>query len=728
MRRVLFVIAAIAAAFNAFAVAPQFWRVNSAEDFLAGETEGFAITSRGELRPAPAMKKIATLTDPFVLSQTTAPNGDRFVGTGNDGKIYRLRGEELKLFYTAPEPEIYAVAFRDGALYAGSSPNGKVYRIDPESGKGTVFYDPKSAYIWAIAPLSNGDLAVATGVEGKLFRVTPKGEGKVLYDSTDTHVRSIAERKDGSILAGGSGKGRIYEIAANGSARALFDSPLNEISAIYVDTNGVGWAAGVSNVLPSSVPAKAQPKNQQQQQQQQQGAQPSGDAKKEGEATANVEVSFSFDDGGSPAAAASQAGSAEVYRISADGFVESVRKFDREMIYAISGGNNGTVLIGTGPNGRIYELKDGELALIATTPEKQVVSISSSNSTTFITTTNSGAVYRLENGLAQNAEFRSVAKDVERFSRFGHYRIIGRNLADGGVGVSFRSGNTRTPDTTWSSWSTPQSTIEGTVTAPAARYVQWKLTMPKPANDAAVDELTLGYINRNVAPEIDAIAVQDPAVVLIGSAYPASPQVVEATNPDEYGIFASLDNPRDRSTPDQGKRVFRKGYRTVTWRASDDNGDSLRYSLAFRQKGAANWLRLRDNMDETQLNFDTSQLPDGQYELRLTVTDATDNPDAPLTDTKEGVEFLVDNRPPSISVSEKGDDVVVHITDDASPVGKVEYSADAQKWIRMTPTDGIADSRDETYVLKRNAVAGKFVIVRAVDGYYNVGTQAITLR
>src|SRR5436190_1341053 len=227
MRRVLFVIAAIAAAFNAFAVAPQFWRVNSAEDFLAGETEGFAITSRGELRPAPAMKKIATLTDPFVLSQTTAPNGDRFVGTG---------------------------------------------------------------------------------VEGKLFRVTPKGEGKVLYDSTDTHVRSIAERKDGSILAGGSGKGRIYEIAANGSARALFDSPLNEISAIYVDTNGVGWAAGVSNVLPSSVPAKAQPKNQQQQQQQQQGAQPSGDAKKEGEATANVEVSFSFDDGGSPAAAASQAG------------------------------------------------------------------------------------------------------------------------------------------------------------------------------------------------------------------------------------------------------------------------------------------------------------------------------------------------------------------------------------------------------------------------------------
>jgi hypothetical protein len=730
MRRSFVLAATLALATSAFAVAPQFWRVNSAEDFLAGEGEGFAITSRGELKPAPAMKKIATLTDPFVLSQTAAPNGDRFLGTGNDGKVYRVRGDELKLLFTAAEPEIYAVAFRDGALYAGSSPNGKVYRVDPESGKQTVFYDPQQAYIWAIETLDNGDLAVATGVEGKLFRVTPKGEGKVLYDSADTHIRSVAQRKDGTILAGGSAKGRIYEIAKDGSAHALFESPLSEISSIYVDPNGIGWASAVSNVLPSTAPAKAQtaPKAGQQQQQQQQGSQPSGDAtKKEGEAsTANVEVSFSFDD--SSSTTATQAGAAEVYRIDPDGFVETVRKFDREMVYALSGGSNGSVLLATGPNGRIYQLKDGELALIAALPEKQVVSIDNSGKDTLVTTTNSGAVYRLQNGLAANAEFRSAAKDVERFSQFGHYRVVGRNLSAGSVAVAFRSGNTRTPDATWSNWSAAQTALEGSVSAPAARYVQWKLTMPKPSTDAAVDELTLAYINRNIAPEIDAIAVQDPAVVFISSAYPSSPQVVEATNPDEYGIFSSLDNPRDRAAADQGKRVFRKGFRTVSWRASDDNGDTLRYALSFRQKGTDRWLRLRDNMDESQLNFDTSQLPDGRYELRLTATDAADNPDAPLTDVKEGVEFQVDNRAPSIAVTEKGDDVVVRITDDASPVGKVEYSTDAQKWIRLTPADGIADSRDETYHLARSAVAGKYVIVRAVDSFYNVATQSITLK
>jgi outer membrane protein assembly factor BamB len=673
------------------------------------------------------MKKIATLTDPFVLSQTAAPNGDRFLGTGNDGKVYRLRGEELKLLFTAPEPEIYAVAFRDGALYAGSSPNGKVYRIDPETGKQTVFYEPKQAYIWAMEPLDNGDLAVATGVEGKLFRVTPKGEGKVLYDSADTHIRSIAQKKNGNILAGGSGKGRIYEIAADGSAHALFESSLNEISAIYIDANGTGWAAGVSNVLPASAPAKPQGGAKGQQQQQQQ-SQPSGEQKKEGEGTATVEISYSFDDSGATAAAAvAQSGSSEVYRINPDGFVETVRKFEREMIYALSGSANG-VLVATGPNGRIYEMQDGEISLLGAVPEKQIVSISNAGKSTLITTTNTGAVYRMENGIAAKAEFRSTAKDVERFSRFGHYRVLGRNLTPDTVALSFRSGNTRTPDATWSNWSAPQNALEGSVNAPAARYIQWKLTMPKATADEAIDEVTLGFINRNIAPEIEALVVQDPAVVFVSSAYPTSPQVLEATNPDEYGIFTSLDNPRERSAAEQGKRMFRKGYRTVSWRASDDNNDSLRYTLSFRLKGTDRWLRHRENMDETQLNFDTSQLPDGRYELRLSATDAQDNPDAPLTDAKEGVEFQVDNRAPSISVTEKGDTVLVRITDDASPVGRVEYSVDAQKWIRVTPTDGIADSRDETYELKRNAIEGKFVIVRAVDGFYNVATQSITLK
>ena len=721
MHRLLLLTSVLVFSVNAFAVSPQFWRVNTAEEFLAGEAEGFAITSRGELRPAPSTKKLASFTDPFVLSQAAAPNGDRFFGTGNDGKVYRLRGSDLSVLFTAPEPEIYAVAWSGGALLVGTSPNGKVYRVDPGSGAHTVFFDPQQAYIWAIEPTSDGVL-VATGVEGQLFRVDASGKGTVIYDAPDAHIRSLAVRRDGTILAGASGKGRIYEIARNGTAFAIFESTLNEITALFVDANGTGWASAVSNVLPSAAP----PKKAQTQQQQQSGTAASGEAKTESEPSATVDVSFSFED--TTATAAAQSGTSEVYRIDPDGFVDTVRKFEREMVYAITGGTNGGVLLATGPNGRIYELRDGEVSLLGAVPEKQIVSVSGSGAGAIVTTTNTGAVYRLDASPSVPAEFRSATKDAGRFSRFGSYRIEGRNLDGGAVAIAFRSGNTATPDDTWSAWSAPRNTLEGSIAAPAARYAQWKLLLQKPAQNAAIDAVTIAFVNRNVAPRIEAVAVQDPGVVFITSAYPSSPQVLEATNPDEYGIFTSLDSPRDRALAEQGKRLFRKGYRTVSWRATDDNGDGLRYTLEFRRRGADRWLRLREKVEETQMNFDTSQLPDGRYELRLTATDEKDNPVAPLSDVKDAIEFEVDNTAPRITSSVNGEGVSIRIADDLSPIVRVEYSVDAEKWIPITPVDGIADGRDETFRLDRAVVDGKFVVVRAVDGQYNIATASIAAR
>ena len=720
--RIVVALLAFLVSAQAFAVAPQFWRMRTAEDFLAGEIEGFAVTSRGQLKAAPAVQKIASFTDPFVLSQVTAPNGDLFFGTGNDGKVYRLRGSDLKLIYTAGEPEIYAVAFRDGALYVASSPNGKIYRVDPDSGQGTTLFDPKQAYIWALH-FSGNELIAATGVEGQLFRITPNGEGKVLFDSPETHVRSLATRPDGSLLAGGSSKGRIYAIAKDGSAHALYDSSMNEISSIFVDANGIGWAAGVGNTLPAQAPPRRPQPAQQQQQQSTSGQ--SSETRKE-EATANVEVSFSFEDSTPDAPASSQAGTGELYRIDKDNFVEIVRKFDREMIYGISGGPEGQILLSTGPQGRVYEYRDGEVALVATVPEKQVVSISNAGGSTVVTTTNSGAVYRIERAPNSRGEFRSAAKDVDRFSRFGHYKIEGTRVGDGNVAIAFRSGNTRNPDGTWSAWSVPSSSPEGNVPSPPGRYIQWKLNIPKPASGVVVDSVTVAFVNRNVAPVIENISVQDPAVVFLTSGFPASPGVVEATNPDEYGIFTSLEAARDRNDP--GKRAFRKGYRTIVWRARDDNGDSLRYSISFRKVGTDRWLRLRENMEETQLNFDTSQLPDGRYQIRLVASDRVDNPEMPLSETKEGIEFDVDNTTPRITATVEGDSVVVKVADDGSAVGKVEYAADAEQWVRMTPADGIADSASETFRLPKSAVSGKFVVIRAVDAFYNVATESVTVR
>lgn len=699
---------------NLSAVTPQFWKLTTPEDFLAGEIEGFAVSSRGELRPGPSLEKIATFTDPFVLSQASdLASGARFFGTGNGGKIYRLKGEKLDLLYTAAEPEIYALAFWNGALYAGSSPNGKIYRVDPVSGSATEWFDPKQAYIWALVPLSDGTLAAGTGVEGKLFKIDAKGSGKVLFDSNNTHIRSLSPWRNNSLLAGGAGKGTIYEIDSIGKTHALFDASFSEISAIWFDaTSGMAWAAGVTNVLPSAATPKgsgtAKPAA---------GEAAAGEKKKDEGPPSPVEVSFSFDE----PSTSTPSGSSELYRIDRDGYVETVRKFEREMVYALAGGEKGSVFLSTGPLGRIYEFRDDEISLIATVPEKQVVSFLREGRTSLVTTTNSGAVYKLSGPSGVAAEYRSAIKDMERFSKLGRYRAEAVNGAT--LRLSFRSGNTSTPDSTWSGWSDPVTGVEGEATAPAARYVQWKGSLDRGAPELAVDSVTISYLNRNVRPVIDSLTVGDPGVVYIGSGYPGAGQLVEATNPDENGIFTSLDVPRERSDP--GKRAFRKGYRTVSWKGRDDNGDSLRYWLSFRRKGLSDWLRLRDNIEETQLNFDTSQLPDGIYELRLVITDKEDNPEQPLTGSKDGVEMLVDNGAPSIEAVVTGGGTEIRVSDRLSPVIKVEYSIDAQKWIRLMPVDGIADAQSETFRLPATLTGNRFVVVRAVDAFYNVATESV---
>ncbi len=706
-----------------FAVSPQSWIVSTTEEFLAGDlVEGFAVTARGELRPGPLVRKLVSVSDPFVLSQAVAPDGTIFLGTGNGGRIYRLKDKKLELLYTAAEPEIYAVALSGGKLYAGSSPNGKIYEIDPKSGAAKEYFDPKQAYIWALAPMPDGSLLAGTGIEGKIFRISG-GKGDLFYDAPEMHIRSLAVAGPNRVLAGGAGEGRIYEIDARGVGRALYDSTYSEITAVYFDAkSGTAWAAGVTTTLPTTAPARAA--SQQSQQSAQQGSAKESDGKKQegGDAAGNAEVTISFDEP-LPQAAPSRAGSSEVYRIGPDGFVQTAWKFEKELVYALGSSDDGRVYIATGPNGRIYTLEGGDLALAGSIPEKQTVSIARFGNKLSVTTTNAGAVYDLDLALPDVAEIRSPAQDLGRFSSFGAYKIEGRNLDTSSPSISFRSGNTTTPDDTWSAWTAPVQGSEGTIAAPPARFLQWRLSVAKPRTDLVIESVSASFMNRNVAPVIEGVAVLDPGVVFVSAAYPSSPQVLEATNPDDYGIFNSLDTPRERSDP--GKRMFRKGYRTITWRAKDENGDAIRYDVQFRRAGSEKWLRLRENMDMLRMNFDSGQLPDGRYEIRLTASDAPGNPGSPLTDTREGFEFVVDNTPPRVAIQRDAGGARVSVTDALSPIVKAEYSVDAKEWIRLTADDGIADSLRETFTIPATP-AGSMVVVRVVDGQFNVATASVS--
>ena len=227
------------------AVTPQAWKVDTTEEFLAGEIEGFAVSARGEISPGPRLEKIADVSDPFVLSQAADGKGKLFIGTGNGGNLYSLSGRKLELIYQVPEPEIYALAYVKGRIVVGSSPNGKIYSVDPRDGAAKELFDPKEAYIWTIEPLADGSLLVGTGLEGRIYKVELDGTGSVLFDTNDQHVRSIAVLPSGRILVGTAGSvGRVYELTESGTGRALYESRFREIAAIeFEEASGLAWAA-----------------------------------------------------------------------------------------------------------------------------------------------------------------------------------------------------------------------------------------------------------------------------------------------------------------------------------------------------------------------------------------------------------------------------------------------------------------------------------------------------
>ncbi|MEJ7618592.1 MAG: hypothetical protein WKF30_16865 [Pyrinomonadaceae bacterium] len=64
---------------------------------------------------------------------------------------------------------------RDNVLYAGTSPEGRVYRIGADA-RAEIYFDPPDKYIWSMALMSDGALAVGTGDNGKIYRVRAAGE------------------------------------------------------------------------------------------------------------------------------------------------------------------------------------------------------------------------------------------------------------------------------------------------------------------------------------------------------------------------------------------------------------------------------------------------------------------------------------------------------------------------------------------------------------------------
>src|SRR5665213_3536657 len=152
LSRTLFAGALLAAltATAAHASSPKFFQATTQGDFLKGEVEDLSIDARGQLLLGPALDLVFETPAPFVWTIATAADGTFYLGTGNDGKVYRV-GPDGKgaLFFSSAELEVHALApAPNGGLYVATSPDGKIYRVD-RNGVATTFFSPDEVHLGA---------------------------------------------------------------------------------------------------------------------------------------------------------------------------------------------------------------------------------------------------------------------------------------------------------------------------------------------------------------------------------------------------------------------------------------------------------------------------------------------------------------------------------------------------------------------------------------------------
>src|SRR5437868_5325594 len=156
--------AAVAALFvpPLHASSPKFFQAATQNESLKGDVENLSIDSHGQLTLGPVTELVYETSAPFLWSMVAAPDGTLFVGTGNEGKVFRIDPQgKGSLFFDSTELEAHALALApNGGLYIGTSPDGRVYKVD-RGGKAEPFFSADDKYIWALATDASGNVFVA---------------------------------------------------------------------------------------------------------------------------------------------------------------------------------------------------------------------------------------------------------------------------------------------------------------------------------------------------------------------------------------------------------------------------------------------------------------------------------------------------------------------------------------------------------------------------------------
>jgi sugar lactone lactonase YvrE len=648
----------------------------------------------------------------------------------SDGRL-TLAPKVAELF-DASSAYLWALA-RDskGNLYTGGGPGARLFQIAPDgSHKKLAEFD--ALEIHAIAIDAKDQVYAATSPDGKIYRVSANGKSDIFYDPKQKYIWGMAFGPHGDLFVATGDAGQIHRVDANGKGAVFFKTEETHARSIAVDGQGnvlVGTAPGglilrispagsgfvLYQMLKREITAIA--------------AAPDGSVYAAGltggvPALASPPVSMAPLPPMPGIAAAEQAaprpivtGGVDVYRIAPSGAPERIWTNPRDTVYAITFDRAGHAILGAGNRGTLYRIDSGSLSTaLLNVASTQITSlVAGSDGAFYAATGNVGKVFRFGPDSERNGSVESDVFDSAGFSQWGRLKAEG----SGKIELYSRSGNVDRPHENWSAW----APVKERSPSPPSRFLQWKAVL---SAGAELDSVEAAYLPKNVAPKMEEIEITPPN-------YRFTPP---ATDVPPSGPAAAISLPAlGKKTPqvtalsmDLGVAMsYAKGWIGARWNARDENADPLVFTIEIRGEQEKQWRPLAEKIREKHYTFDSTAFTDGEYRLRITASDSPGNVEAEALSAEAlSGPFFIDNSPPTISglsASRQGTGLRAtwKVTDALSVIRRTEYSLDDGEWTLVEPTDKLSDSLSLSYELAIPKVSGgeHVLAVRATDEYGN---------
>ncbi|HJL04855.1 MAG TPA: hypothetical protein RMH85_32370 [Polyangiaceae bacterium LLY-WYZ-15_(1-7)] len=514
-RRLLtFVAITTLASLSVFAVSPadavstRHFTLDDADDLAAGELDGTMVLDSGQLAVGVGVARVELEGAVLSSAIARADDGTLYLGTGDAGQIFRVRGDQVEVFAETGQLLVSSLALAGDTLYAGTLPEGRVFAIDRGDGSIRELAQLEGAeHVWDLHwDAGQSRLFAATGPEGKVFAIDPQGRSEVYFDAEDGHVLCLAADGD-ALYAGTDGDAVVYRLRGPERAEVVHDFPGNEVTALAARD---GMIAVAANEMPA--PRRVTSKNRR----------------------------------SKAASRTPRPGKGRLWRVDADGRAERLHRHDDGHFTALAIDEDGTILVGEGKEGRILRVGPyanaggpGTAATWVDVDERQVLAIDVGGDRPVFVTGDSAALYRVTEAAPDEALWTSKVLDAEFRARWGRLDWRGR----GRVQFQTRSGNTEEPDASWTEWSANLSS-PGPIRSPAARFLQIRARLME--GDALIRAVQAYYLPQNQRARVTGVG----------------PKLAKNHDPNEIpDPSTELELDWDVSNPDDDTLRYRLRYR-----------------------------------------------------------------------------------------------------------------------------------------------------------------------